>query len=289
MKAMEQITSEPLIRDPIGTDVACEDGKLVLTIQGDGESRTLSQAGTVLVFDVSEPFRPQPEKILESLSGAAAVSMGIVDHQLFVVGDKLVEYQNFKSMDTYHNRTSPLWLRQPQEDRPDRVVMPGDVVDVQFVFSPQKDIENPEKLRKLINQYHNASPSERKRLQILTPLAHGIVYIATENAVTLTETPFLMVLWGPFEIKNDYVSDRFNQIYGMAVHGYQQVFLAAGTEGIYRLKWPLSSQRLDIHAHYEDLPSPAIDVYATRHHLYILCGELHLKNVQHNERFGFKQ
>ena len=284
MEEMEKIRPAPPIRKPIGTDVACEDGKLAVTIQGDGESPTLSPAGTILVFDLSIPHSPRLEKILGSLSGAAAVAMGIFKHQIFAVGDKIVEYQDFKPI-KFEGR---IWLRGPRKGVVDVVYVPGDVVDIEFIFGPRDIVQNPEKLREIVNQYRRANSLERQRLQTLTPLDHGIVYIATENAVADARTDFKSIRWGPNN-KNHYTSDRFNHIYGMAVRGYKQVYLAAGTEGIYYLKqhplgWPLRT-----HARYEDLPSPAIDVYVRDDRLYILCGELKLKNVQHNDRFGSKQ
>ena len=284
MEEMETIHPNPPIRKPIGTDVACEDGKLAVTIQGDGESPTLSPAGTILVFDLSNPRRPQLEKILGSLSGAAAVAMGIFKHQIFAVGDKIVEYQDFKPK----KNEGRIWLRGPRKGAMDAVYVPGDVVDIEFIFGPRTLVQNPEKHREIVNQYRHASALERQRLQTLTPLDHGIVYIATENAVADVLTEFKSIRWGPNN-KNHYTSDRFNHIHGMAARGYKQVYLAAGTEGIYYLKqhprgWPLRT-----YARYEDLPSPAIDVYVRDDRLYILCGELHLKNVQHNERFGSKQ
>ncbi len=283
IKEMDKIRPAPPIRKPIGTDVACEDGKLAVTIQGDGESPTLSRAGTILVFDLSIPRTPRLEKILDSLSGAAAVAMGIFKHQLFAVGDKIVEYQDFKPMEIVWS-----WLRAPKVGVMDAIHVPGNVVDTQFIFGPRDIVQNPEKHREIVNQYRRGSPLERQRLQTLTPLDHGTVYIATEHVVTYMTTNIKAVFWGPTNT-NDYISDRFNHIYGMAARGYEQVYLAAGTEGVYFLKQPPIGAHLRTHARYKDLPSPAIDVYVSDDSLYILCGELHLKNVQHNEHFGVKQ
>ena len=180
------------------------------------------------------------------------------------------------------------WLRRPKAGVMDAVHIPGTVIDIQFIFGPRAIVKNPEKHRELINQYRRASALERQRLQSLTPLDHGTVYIATEHVVTYMKTNNRVVIWGPTNT-NDYISNRFNNIYGMAARGYEQVYLAAGTEGVYFLKQPPLGGNFRIHACYEDLPSPAIDVYVTADQLHILCGELHLKNVQHNERFGSKQ
>ena len=91
------------LKAPVGTDIDCEDNKLVLTLQGKGESPNTprrrfipSRAGIAVVFDVEKALSPRIESALDPLSGAAAVAMGLYHHQVFVAGDELVEYKDFK-------------------------------------------------------------------------------------------------------------------------------------------------------------------------------------------------
>ena len=58
--------------------------------------------------------------------------------------------------------------------------------------------------------------------------------------------------------------------------------MAAGTEGVYGLKWDgeVEFRKRD---HLKTLPAPALDVAVSGDRLYVLCGELGLRNVQHNE------
>ena len=84
------------LEDPVGTDIGCEDNKLVLTLQGKGVNPTTprasipSRAGIAVVFDVEKALSPRIERALDALSGAAAVAMGLYHHQVFVAGDELV-------------------------------------------------------------------------------------------------------------------------------------------------------------------------------------------------------
>ena len=77
------------LKDPIGTDIGCEDNKLVLALQGKGESLNTprasipSRAGIAAVFDVEEPHSPRLERVLDPLAGAAVVEMGLYHHQTF--------------------------------------------------------------------------------------------------------------------------------------------------------------------------------------------------------------
>ena len=70
------------LENPIGTDIGCEDNKLVLTLQGEGEypnaprASIPSPAGITVVFDVEEPRSPRIERVLDPLPGAAVVAMG---------------------------------------------------------------------------------------------------------------------------------------------------------------------------------------------------------------------
>ena len=88
------------LKAPIGTDIGCEDNKLVLTLQGEGESPNTphasipSRVGIAVVFDVEKPHTPRIERALDPLAGAAAVEVGLYRHQVFVAGDELVEYQD---------------------------------------------------------------------------------------------------------------------------------------------------------------------------------------------------
>ena len=264
---------------PIATDVACEDGKLVLTVQGFGQSQTSSRGGTTLVFDVSNSFNPQAEQALDNLPGAGALAMGLFNHQMFVAGDRVIEYQNFKQ----EKIGGDGWLRKPGLKKyAEHVKMPGQVVDLKFIMGSRAELEDPEKLQRFADRYRQADASERQRLQDLMPLDDGVLYIATEHAITYMDTAFKVVLWGP-DNKNKYVSDYFNLISGMDARGYSYVYLATGTEGISILKRKPQYHRLSTLTRYKDVPSPALDVCVTNDKLYILCGELNLKNVQHNE------
>ena len=261
------------------TDVACEDGKLVVTIQGSGQSQTSSRQGTTLVFDVTNPFNPQSERALDKLSGASAIAMGLFNHQMFVAGDRVIEYQNFKQ----EKIGGDGWLRKPGLKKyAEHVRMPGPVVDLRFIMGSRAELDDFEKLQRFKNRYRQADMSERQQLQDLMPLDDGVLYIATEHAITYMDTAFKVVLWGPNN-KNEYVSDYFNLISGMDARDYSHVYLATGNDGISILKRRPNRYRLQTLTRYEDLPSPALDVCVTNGKLYILCGELNLKNVQYNE------
>ena len=62
------------LNNPVGTDVGCEDNKLVLTLQGEGEypnaprASIPSPAGITVVFDVEEPRSPRIERALAPLT-----------------------------------------------------------------------------------------------------------------------------------------------------------------------------------------------------------------------------
>ena len=261
------------------TDVACEDGKLVVTIQGFGQSQTSSHGGTTLVYDVSNPFTPQAERVLDNLSGAGAIAMGLYNHQMFVAGDRVIEYQNFKQ----EKIGSDGWLRKPGLTKhAEHVRMPGQVVDLKFIMGSRAELEDSEKLQRFMTRYRYADTSERQRLQNLMPLDDGVLYIATEHAITYMDTAFKVVLWGP-DNKNKYVSDYFNLIVGMDARDYSYVYLATGNEGVSILKRRPTRYQFDTLTRYKDLPSPALDVCVKNDKLYILCGELSLKDVQYNE------
>ena len=60
------------------------------------------------------------------------------------------------------------------------------------------------------------------------------------------------------------------------------MYVAAGTEGVYALKW-VGDEEFRTLDHLKSLPAPALDVAVSGDKLYVLCGELGLRNVQHNE------
>ena len=70
----------------------------------------------------------------------------------------------------------------------------------------------------------------------------------------------------------------------MDTRGHKQAYLAAGKDGVYivDLLWA-TRHRFVTRECYRDLPGPALDVCVTDDKLYILCGELDLQNIQHNE------
>ena len=272
------------LKDPIGTDIGCEDNKLILTLQGKGEypnrprASIPSPAGITVVFDVEEPQSPQIEQVLGPLSGATVVEMGLYRHQVFVAGDELVEYQNFKRVPMGGRG---LWSKTVEH--PDGTLtqgaVPGNVVDMKFVMGSREDWEAG-KTANITKQYRLASPQERRELERLTPLDQGVVFIATENAVVSLSTSHKWISW---RLRNNRTaSDRFGHLYGIDAYGYFGVYVAAGTEGVYGLKWDggVEFWKRD---HLETLPAPALDVAVSRDKLYVLCGELGLRNVQHNE------
>ena len=62
------------------------------------------------------------------------------------------------------------------------------------------------------------------------------------------------------------------------------MYVAAGTEGLYLLRFDrLEQYQFKKWTHLKTLPAPALDVAVSGDKLYVLCGELGLRNVQHNE------
>ena len=270
------------LENPIGTDIGCEDNKLVLTLQGKGESPNTprasipSRVGIVVVFDVEKPHLPQIERTLDPLPGAAAVAMGLYHHQVFVAGDELVEYQDFK------RAPMPgwgLWLKNaPTQSTTGEI--PGNVVEMKFVMGSREDWKAGE-TTDIAKQYRSAHPQERRELEALTPLDQGVVFIATENAVVSMPTSLKWLIW---RLENNRTaSDRFAHLYGIDAYGYFAVYVAAGTEGVHVLKWDgtIEFRKQD---HLKTLPAPALDVAVSGDKLYVLCGELGLRNVQYNEK-----
>ena len=272
------------LENPIGTDIGCEDNILVLTLQGKGESLNTprasipSRAGIAVVFHVEEPRSPQIERVLDPLGGAAVVEMGLYHHQVFVAGDEVVEYQNFKRVPTMGRG---IWIETVKF--PNGTVtpgaVPGNVIDMKFVMGSREDWETG-KTAGIIKQYRRANPQERRELERLTPLDQGVVFIATENAVVSMPTSHKWISW---RLRNNRTaSDRFAHLYGIDAYGYFGVYVAAGMEGVYGLKWD-GEVKFWKRDHLETLPAPALDVAVSGDKLYVLCGELGLRNVQHNE------
>ena len=270
------------LKAPIGTDIGCEDNKLVLTLQGEGENPNTprasvpSRAGIAVVFDVEKPHSPRIERVLDPLAGAAAVEVGLYRHQVFVAGDELVEYQDFKREPT---GGWGLWFKNaPAQSTGGEI--PGNVVEMKFVMGPREDWEAG-KTANIAKQYRRADPQERRELETLTPLDQGIVFIATENAVVSMDTSLKWLTW---RIGEKTVSDHFSRLYGIDIHGHSAVYVAAGTEGVYLLRFnPVMDYQFKKWTHLKSLPAPALDVAVSGNKLYVLCGELSLRNVQHNE------
>ena len=272
------------LKAPIGTDIGCEDNKLVLTLQGEGESPNTprasipSRAGLAVVFDVEQPHSPRIERVLDPLPGAAAMEMGLYHHQVFVAGDEFVEYQNFKRAPAPGRG---IWFKTVEH--PDGQLtagdIPGNVVEMKFVMGSREDWE-AEKTAGIVKQYRRANPQERRELETLTPLDQGVVFIATEHAVVSMITSLKWLIWRLGD--NRTASDHFSHLYGIDAYGYSAVYVAAGTEGVHALKWDgeIEFRKRD---HLKSLPAPALDVAVSGNKLYVLCGELSLRNVQHNE------
>ena len=270
------------LNEPVGTDIGCEDNKLVLTLQGEGESPNHPDAinpsppGIAMVFDVEKPHSPKIERALVSLPGAAAVEMGIYRHQIFVAGDEMVHYQDFQRVPT---GGWGLWLKNhPREMTGGEV--PGNVVEMKFVMGSRADREVG-KTESVIKEYRRANPQERRELEKLTPLDQGTVFIATEHAVVSMSTAFQLIRW---RIGDKTVSDHFSRLYGIDIYGQSAVYVAAGAEGLYLLRFdPFMDHQFKKWTHLKSLPAPALDVAVFGDKLYVLCGELNLRNVQHNE------
>ena len=265
------------LKAPVGTDIGCEDNKLVLTLQGKGENPNTprrrfipSRAGIAVVFDVEKALSPRIERALDPLSGAAAVAMGLYHHQVFVAGDELVEYQDFKREPT---DGKGIWFKSVTFD--DGVVIPGDipgdVIEMKFVMGSRKDWETG-KTASIVKQYRRAGPEERRELEALTPLDQGMLFIATEHTVVSVPLSLKILTWRCY----------YPRLYGIDAHGYS-VYVAAGETGVDVLK---SDGFIEFsrRGRLKILPAPALDVASSAGKLYVLCGELNVKNVQHNER-----
>ena len=285
LKLADELTKLNLpnpLKGPTGTDIGCEDNKLVLTLQGKGESPTHpdainpSRPGIAVVFDVAKPRSPQIERALDPLPGAAAVEMGLYRHQTFVAGDEMVEYQDFKREPM---QSWGLWFKNhPREMTGGEI--PGNVVEMKFVMGSREDWKVG-KTEGIIKQYRRAAPQERRELEKLTPLDQGIVFIATEHAVVPMDTSHKWLRWRTGEKT---VSDHFSRLYGIDIYGHSAAYVAAGAEGVYLLRFnPFMDYQFKKWDHLKSLPAPALDVAVSGDKLYVLCGELNLRNVQHNE------
>ena len=270
------------LKGPTGTDIGCEDNKLVLTLQGEGESPNTphasipSRAGIVVVFDVEKPRSPRIERALDPLPGASTVEMGIYRHQTFVAGDEMVEYQDFKREPM---QSRGLWFKNHPKEMTGGEI-PGNVVEMKFVMGSHEDWKVG-KTAGIIEQYRRAAPQERRELEKLTPLDQGIVFIATEHAVVAIDTSHKWLRW---RIGEKTVSDHFSRLYGIDIYGHFAAYVAAGAEGVYLLRFnPFMDHQFKKWDHLKTLPAPALDVAVSGDKLYVLCGELGLRNVQHNE------
>ncbi len=228
-----------------------------------------------MVFNVEKPHSPQIKRVLDPLPGAAAVEMGLYRHQVFVAGDELIEYQDFKREPTGGRG---IWFKNASTQS-NVGEIPGDVVEMKFVMGPRKDWEAG-KTADIAKQYRRADPQERRELETLAPLDQGVVFIATEHAVVSMDTSLKFLIWRLGD--NRTASDHFSHLYGIDAYGYSAVYVAAGTEGVHALKWDgeIEFRKRD---HLKSLPAPALDVAVSGNKLYVLCGELSLRNVQHNE------
>ncbi len=270
------------LKGPTGTDIGCEDNKLVLTLQGEGESPTHpdalmpSRPGIAVVFNVEEPHSPQIERVLDLLPGASTVEMGIYRHQTFVAGDEMVEYQDFKREPM---QSWGLWFKNHPKEMTGGEI-PGNVVEMKFVMGPREDWKT-RKTADIVKQYRHAAPQERRELEALTPLDQGIVFIATEHAVVSMDTSHKWLRW---RVGEKTVSDHFSRLYGIDIYGQSAVYVAAGAEGVYLLRFdPFMDHQFKKWTHLKTLPAPALDVAVSGDKLYVLCGELGLRNVQYNE------
>ena len=170
-----------------------------MTLQGEGESPNTpraiipSRAGIAVVFDVEEPHSPRIERVLDPLAGAAVVEMGLYRHQVFIAGDEMVEYQNFKRVPMGGRG---LWIKTVEFPDGQEIsgAVPGDVVEMKFVMGSREDWEAG-RTADIIKQYRHANPQERRELETLTPLDQGVVFIATENAVVSLDTSHKWISW----------------------------------------------------------------------------------------------
>ena len=224
------------------------------------------------------PHSPQIERVLDLLPGAAAVAMGLYRHQVFVAGDEMVEYQDFKRAP---RAGTGLWFKTVEQPNGQITSgdIPGHVIEMKFVMGLSEDWEAG-KTANIAKQYRSATPQERRKLEALTPLDQGVVFVATENAVVSMPTSLKWLIW---RLENNRTaSDRFAHLYGIDAYGYFAVYVAAGTEGVHVLKWD-GTIEFRRRAHLKTLPAPALDVAVSGDKLYVLCGELHLRDVQYNE------
>lgn len=276
-KEIGKIPQDIPIMNPAGTDIACEGDKLVVAVEF--LTATSGISGAVLVFDISEPLAPQIERILNCPTGAASVDLGLCDHQMLVVGEKVLQYRNFIEDRPEDSEFNPdrSWLRKPDDDpkRPTKIEVPGRVVETQLLLGAAGD--SHEMVQTSIDQYRHADASECERLRYLVGLDHGFLYVATEHALARYHTPFKYISWRRTTIEKGVplrnVSDRFDRLYGLAMRGYKQAYLAAGKSGVYVLNERFPFRTFVTHTRYKNVPGPVLDVCVADDKLYILCGE----------------
>ena len=264
---IKKIPQHVSIMDPAGTDIACENEKLAVTVEFLNHSSGIS--GAVLIFDVSEPLTPRIERILGNLPGALSVAMGLYDHQILVVGNKVSQYRNFAEERPQHGYPDGSWLQRPPEDSGwvASISVPGRVVETQLVLGPVGD--GGEKSQVYIKQHAHSDASGREQLRLLAGLDHGILYVATQHVLAHYNTKYRHIVW-KYDTGN--VSDYFERLYGLAMRGHGQAFLAAGKSGVCFLKKSRHTW-FTTQANYNDVPGPVLDVCVAGNQLYILCGE----------------
>ena len=129
---------------------------------------------------------------------------------VFVAGDELVEYQDFKREPT---GGWGLWFKNaPAQSTGGEI--PGNVVEMKFVMGPREDWEAG-KTADIAKQYRRADPQERRELETLAPLDQGVVFIATENAVVSMPTSLKWLIWRLGD--NRTASDHFSHLYGIDI------------------------------------------------------------------------
>jgi len=271
---LKKIPQDVPIMKPSGTDIACENDELVVTVEFLNQKSGIS--GAVLIFDISSQLVPRIERILDGLPGALSVDLGLYDHHMLVVGEKVSQYRNFIEEGYGHDAYRYIsWLRRPDENLtwlPNPSV-PGHVVETQLVLGPVGD--SSEITQKSVEKYRRADTSERQRLRALGGLDHGLLYVATEHVFAYYRTTGKYISW---KLSGDNVSDYFGRLYGLAMRGHQQAYLAAGKSGVYVLN-KHDQVRFITRDQYNNVPGPVLDVYVVGNELYILCGEWYTQNT----------
>ena len=293
----KNITAQKLPCGLVGTGIACEDGKLAVTVK-----RKTWDRSWILVFDISQSLNPNIETALDASTNANDIVMTILDHRMIVIGDQIIEYRDFKKDPNSIN------IRYPEESN--RMYdFPGHVVEAKFSLKKLAYIEmgnenivlerspldkypdtnwekigfkeiTPQKIQTIVDQYRDSNTSKRLQLCKLFPLDHGFLYIATEHSLIVYNTTIKNI---SFMEHRHILADKkritptyFYHIYGIDTWGNEYVYLAGGKKGIYvcsfRYESPFVKLKTDIC--YDDMPLPVLDVCIAKDNLYILCGEL---------------